>query len=218
MMVKIGMKEVLMMVDVDIGLKRPYNIPLTIWKKLLMLIGEVDIGPTPDTLPPINQITMVDCCRYIGSRRVYDSVHENVRVDSRGGDGRYRSRSQDINHSYFHKYGEIVYGDSRSGYRPHTSPSPSHHSGNFGRLLGFSIHGHEISENRSQTSRFSSYNHGGLYIVVSRSGVRRQKFFRIVKGILKLLLQLASKAVESALYISLYFDISNAHITNTSIN
>ena len=61
------------------------------------------------------------------------------------------------------------------------------------------------------------------YLIVTRLGVRRQKFFRIVESKLKLSLQSASKAVESALDVSLYFDISNAcitdaRITNTRIN
>ena len=56
------------------------------------------------------------------------------------------------------------------------------------------------------------------YVCVLRSGVRRQKFFRIVKSKLKLLLQSASKSVESALDILLYFNIYNARITNACIN
>ena len=35
--------------------------------------------------------------------------------------------------------------DGRGGYRYHISPSPSHNSGGIGRLLGLSVHVHDIS-------------------------------------------------------------------------
>ena len=54
-----------MMVDVDIGLKMPSIFPLTVWDKLLVVIGEMDIGPTPPTLPPITQVIIVDCYIYL---------------------------------------------------------------------------------------------------------------------------------------------------------
>ena len=49
-----------MVADVYIGLKKPATFPLTIWKKLLVVMGEVNIGPRPATLYPITQVTMVD--------------------------------------------------------------------------------------------------------------------------------------------------------------
>ena len=65
MMVIIEVIEVLMMADMDIGLKILDTITLTTRKKLLMAIGEVDIGPIPGTLYPITQVTMVDYCVYL---------------------------------------------------------------------------------------------------------------------------------------------------------
>ena len=52
----------LMMSDIDLGLKRTATIPLVIMEKLLMVIGYVDIFPKPYNLPPITQFTMVYCC------------------------------------------------------------------------------------------------------------------------------------------------------------
>ena len=65
MMIKRGVIYMLMMADVDIGLKRPATITLTILEKLLTVIGEVDIGPIKATLTPIIQVTMVYCCVYL---------------------------------------------------------------------------------------------------------------------------------------------------------
>ena len=42
----------LMMVDVDIGLKRPANSSLKIQEKLLVVMGELYIGSILATLPP----------------------------------------------------------------------------------------------------------------------------------------------------------------------
>ena len=55
----------LIMVDVDLGIKILATIILAIWEKLLMVMGEVDIGTRPDTLPPITQMIMVYCCIYL---------------------------------------------------------------------------------------------------------------------------------------------------------
>ena len=49
----------------DLGLKIPAYIPLSIAEKLLTVIVEVDLGIILDTLPPITQATMVDCCVYL---------------------------------------------------------------------------------------------------------------------------------------------------------
>ena len=40
-----------LMVEVELGLKRPATLPLVIVEQELMLTGEVDIGLNPDTLP-----------------------------------------------------------------------------------------------------------------------------------------------------------------------
>ena len=51
-----SMKEVVvvvMMEDVYLGLKRSATIPFTIVDKLLMVMGEVDIGIIPSPIPPI---------------------------------------------------------------------------------------------------------------------------------------------------------------------
>ena len=58
-MAKIRGIEVLMTKDVDQGQDKKANLLLEICKKLLMKILEVDIGPRPETLPPINQVNMV---------------------------------------------------------------------------------------------------------------------------------------------------------------
>ena len=42
----------LMMADVDIVLNRPSTLPISIWKKLMMVIGEVDLCPISDTFLP----------------------------------------------------------------------------------------------------------------------------------------------------------------------
>ena len=55
----------LTMSDVDIGLKRPATLPLSIVEKLLMVIGELYLGPRTATLTNINQVTMVDFCVYM---------------------------------------------------------------------------------------------------------------------------------------------------------
>ena len=53
------------MVDVDIGIKRTANLPLSIREKLLVVMANVDIYPIPSTLNPIAQVTIVDCCIYL---------------------------------------------------------------------------------------------------------------------------------------------------------
>ena len=78
----------LMMADVDLGLHRPSTLTLGIRKKLLVVIGEAGIGSIPATIPPITEVTMLDCCVYllilVDSCCVDDSIHENVRGGSRG--------------------------------------------------------------------------------------------------------------------------------------
>ena len=53
------------MVEVDLGIKIPANFTIEIWEKLLVMMGEVDIGTIPDTPPPITHRNMVDCCIYL---------------------------------------------------------------------------------------------------------------------------------------------------------
>ena len=65
MMEKRGIIEVLMMTDVDIGLNKPSTIPIEICKKMLTMIGDVDIGPRPENLSSITHVTMVDCCVHL---------------------------------------------------------------------------------------------------------------------------------------------------------
>ena len=48
----------------DIGHKRPANIPLEIRKQELMLKLEVDIVIRPDAIPPITEVNMLDCCLF----------------------------------------------------------------------------------------------------------------------------------------------------------
>ena len=65
MMVTGGFIELLMMAEVDLYLNIPSNITLLIRKKILMVIGDVDIYPIPETLLPITQLTMVYFCVYL---------------------------------------------------------------------------------------------------------------------------------------------------------
>ena len=51
----------LVMADLDLVLKRSATIPLKILDKLLMVIGDVDIGPRPVTISPITHVTMLYC-------------------------------------------------------------------------------------------------------------------------------------------------------------
>ena len=53
------------MVHVDIGIKIPANFTLAIHEKILLAMGEVDIGPRPATIPPITHVNMIDCCIYL---------------------------------------------------------------------------------------------------------------------------------------------------------
>ena len=53
------------MEDVDLGLKIPATLIFKILYKWLMVIGEFNIGLIPDTLPPITQVNIVDCCVYL---------------------------------------------------------------------------------------------------------------------------------------------------------
>ena len=53
MMVTREVIEVIIVSDVDIGLNIPAAISLAILKKLLMVIGDVDIYPRPATLTPV---------------------------------------------------------------------------------------------------------------------------------------------------------------------
>ena len=50
-----------MMVNMDKGIKIPATFPLTINDKMLVVMGDMDICPRLDTLPPITHVTMVYC-------------------------------------------------------------------------------------------------------------------------------------------------------------
>ena len=49
------------MEDVNLGLKRPATLTLSMVNEVLMVMGEVDIGIRPDDLPPIPHVGVVDC-------------------------------------------------------------------------------------------------------------------------------------------------------------
>ena len=53
--------KVVMMEEVDIGLKRPATITLEIMDQVFMVLEDVDIGIIPATIPTITQFGMVDC-------------------------------------------------------------------------------------------------------------------------------------------------------------
>ena len=49
----------MMMLDTYIGLKRQDNVPFTIQEKMLVVMGYLDIGPRPATLPTKDEIVGV---------------------------------------------------------------------------------------------------------------------------------------------------------------
>ena len=58
-----AMKEVIvvvMMEEVDLVLNIPATLPFKNVEKVLIVMGEVDIGPRPSNLPPIIQVVLVD--------------------------------------------------------------------------------------------------------------------------------------------------------------
>ena len=57
MMATRGAIGVLMMTNVDLGLKRPATLPLAILGKVLLVIGEVHICLIPSTIPTITHVT-----------------------------------------------------------------------------------------------------------------------------------------------------------------
>ena len=50
-----------MLIEVDLGHKRPATITLAIRKQELMLRVELNIGLRPATIPPITKVNVVDC-------------------------------------------------------------------------------------------------------------------------------------------------------------
>ena len=60
-----GVVSVVMMEDVYLGLKIPDNVILTMVNKLLMVMGYLDTGLRPATIPIITQVAVVDCWVYI---------------------------------------------------------------------------------------------------------------------------------------------------------
>ena len=96
---------------------------------------------------------------------MYQTIHSSSqRGDSRVDGAICEIRYEDINHYSLFNYGESVDGDGISGYRYHTRPYTSHHSGDIGISSGFYGYGNDISGHRYQTRHFFSYNHGGLNI------------------------------------------------------
>ena len=60
----IVMTKVVIMVEVDIGIKIPATITFAFVEQDLMLTGEVGIGLRPATITPITQVAVVDCQLY----------------------------------------------------------------------------------------------------------------------------------------------------------
>ena len=54
-----------MMEDVELDIKRPATLTFTITEKVLMVTGEADIGLRPEPLPPIIQVSLVDCLVFL---------------------------------------------------------------------------------------------------------------------------------------------------------
>ena len=50
-----------LMLEVKLGIKRPATLPITIFNQGLVLMGYVAIGLRSATLPPITQVSVVDC-------------------------------------------------------------------------------------------------------------------------------------------------------------
>ena len=152
----------------DLGLKRPVNLLLTIMDKVLMFMGYVYKGLRPVTLIPINQVTKVYFCVYLLILVVLKKTHCDERFNSSGNDGRRGFRSQETSHSYLQNKLESVEDDGRGVYRSQTRLYTYHNQGGIGILLGFYDNGNARSGNRSQTIQITSYNHGELYMVRSR--------------------------------------------------
>ena len=53
------------MEDVELDIKRPATLTFTITEKVLMVTGEADIGLRPEPLPPIIQVSLVDCLVFL---------------------------------------------------------------------------------------------------------------------------------------------------------
>ena len=60
-MVMRGLIYVVVTEDVDLGIKRLDTLIFVIVDKILMVMVEVRIDLRPSTLPPIAQVTMLDC-------------------------------------------------------------------------------------------------------------------------------------------------------------
>ena len=57
----VGFKILVLMVEVDLGLKRPATITLAIVEQELILTEEVDICIRPETFHPLTHVTVIDC-------------------------------------------------------------------------------------------------------------------------------------------------------------
>ena len=130
---------------------------------------EVDIGTRPAFINPITQVTILDCCVYL------DLLVLLMIVLMKRNEVILRVMVQDMEIGikrsatlFFQNVVERFYVDGRSGYISQTIPSTSHHDGVLGISLMFYSYGIERSGQRSQTSRISSYNHGGLEIFHTR--------------------------------------------------
>ena len=56
--------KVVTTLEVDIGLKRPATLPIAVVDQDLMFMGEGGLGIIPATIPPINQVDVLDCRFY----------------------------------------------------------------------------------------------------------------------------------------------------------
>ena len=53
------------MEDVYLGLKKSANLPFTIVEKLVVVMGEVDIGIRTSNIPTVIRVILVDCLVYL---------------------------------------------------------------------------------------------------------------------------------------------------------
>ena len=90
MMVTGGFIELLMMAEVDLYLNIPSNITLLIRKKILMVIGDVDICLRSAILPPIIQLRFL-VLSFFGDERVVDRSY-TIHLHSHNHGGQYRSQ------------------------------------------------------------------------------------------------------------------------------
>ena len=167
-MVMRDLAQVVTMEAVDVGLKIPCTITFKIREKFLMVMVELDIGLRPATIPPINQVGVVDCWVYIfllGRFKKLIMVMKEVIIVVMTEEVYLGFKTPSILR-FTTVY--IVDCDGRGVYKSQNSQYPYHNQGGIGILLGVYVDGDDRGEHRSQTSHITSHNHGGKCRVYPR--------------------------------------------------